>query len=92
MFFLSANLKAKAKKEFISFSMGHEAIFFVPTRMHFHFWPYLINCQEIEKVDWAEPQIEVDEEIMSTVRLFLLKVLKFAFDHVNNSITQSHVV
>ena len=33
----------------------------VPTKI-------IINGHEIEKVDWAEPQNEVDEEIMSTVR------------------------
>jgi len=40
----------------------------VPTKI-------VINGQEIEKVDWAEPQIEVDEEIMSTVKVLFVRNL-----------------
>jgi len=34
-----------------------------------------IKGQEIEKVDWAEPQNEVDEEIMSTVKVLFVRNL-----------------
>jgi len=40
----------------------------VPTKI-------IINGHEIEKVDWAEPQNEVDEEIMSTVKVLFVRNL-----------------
>lgn len=40
----------------------------VPTKI-------IIKGHEIEKVDWAEPQNEVDEEIMSTVKVLFVRNL-----------------
>jgi hypothetical protein len=43
----------------------------------------LLLGQEIDKIDWAEPENEVDEEIMATVRIHLLFIGRTLFGLVD---------